>query len=428
MTEAQSIITHLDAEYTEPIRDALWRNINISPGLKTIIQHPLFLKLGRIKQLGPAFLVYPAATHTRLAHSLGVFHIAKRIIHSLIHSPQCPPLTLEGVKAFLCGCLLHDLGHFPFAHSLKELPLRSHENLTAELILNSSLVTLIRDNVKTEPEWVASIIDLSMKAEDNPEILFYRQLLSGVLDPDKLDYLNRDAFFSGVPYGVQDIDFIIDRIEPHPKAGIAINAQGLPAVENILFSKYLMYRSVYWHKTVRIATAMIKKGVYLELERRTITTTDLYNIDDQQFFHKFGPNDSPSCSLITDVAKRNLFKSIYEIPFEPKNDFHRQLTDLSTRYRVEKELAERLGENRIANVDCTSVIIDIPEPISFEIDMPIDFNGEYVPFSESKSVFSIPVVQGFTKSLRMLRVASENTLTNRHSTDIVTTFFLEHSS
>ena len=126
----------------------------------------------------------------------------------------------------------------------------------------------------TEPEFVAGIVDKNIKT-DNKEILFYRQLLSGVLDPDKLDYLNRDAFYCGVPYGIQDTEFTLAALEPDLQKGITINSKSIVAVENLLFSKYLMYRTVYWHKTVRIVTAMMKKTLFSALKNDEISDTPL---------------------------------------------------------------------------------------------------------------------------------------------------------
>ena len=145
--------------------------------------------------------------------------------------------------------------------SLKELPLKEHEVLTGEIILSKELYNPIKEELGVPPEMVAAIIDKNLPDGGDEQIVLFRNLLSGVLDPDKLDYLTRDAYFCGVPYGIQDVDFIISRIKPYKKSGLAVDSQGLPAVENLLFSKYLMYKTVYWHKTVRVATAMIKKAI-----------------------------------------------------------------------------------------------------------------------------------------------------------------------
>ena len=240
------------------VRDSLWKNIEISQELLDITNTKEFTRIEHIKQLGPTHFVYPGATHSRFAHSLGVYHIASKLIDNLQKKGSSSWTTDEGIQAFKIASLCHDLGHFPYTHALKELPLKDHEELTGEIVLNSSITQLIK-KAGTEPDFVAAIVDKNIKTE-NPEILFYRQLLSGVLDPDKLDYLNRDAFYCGVPYGIQDTEFTLCALEPDLQKGITINSKSIVAVENLLFSKYLMYRTVYWHKTVRIVTAMMKKS------------------------------------------------------------------------------------------------------------------------------------------------------------------------
>jgi HD superfamily phosphohydrolase len=273
------ILEHLNNDYTEAIRDPLWQNIYLTPGQKELVALPEFQKLAGIKQLGPAYLVYPGATHTRLNHSLGVFHTAKRIIRRIAVDERLPDLSLEGIKAFLAAALLHDLGHFPYTHSFKDLPLVDHEILTGRIILNDGFRRVLKEKVGVEPETVAAIVDESLPVSDRDEITFFRRILSGVLDPDKLDYLNRDAFFCGVPYGIQDTDFFIDKIVPTPEA-LALDEAGMGSVESLLFAKYQMYRSVYWHRTVRIATAMIKKAVLLGLAEGDLDKEKLYGLDD----------------------------------------------------------------------------------------------------------------------------------------------------
>jgi HD superfamily phosphohydrolase len=397
-------IRHLDRDYTEPIRDPLWKHIYLSPGMMEIVASAPFQKLSRIKQLGVAHLVYPGATHTRFVHSLGVFYLAKRMIRVLLGSENPPDLSPEGVKAFLCASLLHDIGHFPFTHSLKELPLKSHEALTAELILSSPLEKIIAGKIGTEPWMAAAIVDEKRDDRGVTEIGFFRRILSGVLDPDKLDYLNRDAYYCGVPYGVQDTDFAIGRIHPHSERGIALDLTGLPAAENILFSKYLMYRAVYWHRTVRIATAMIKKAVFLALQEGVIVPEDLYGLDDEDFFRTVASKSFPPFALIRRVAARNLFKTVLEVSFDEER--HGKLEALEDREKFETETARTAS--RVSGIKLTAgdVLIDIPERISFEIDLPVLHpEGRVVEYASAGSVFTPPVVEGFTKTLRILRVA-----------------------
>ena len=144
--------------------------------------------------------------------------------------------------SFLVACLLHDIGHFPYAHSLKELPLREHEEIAGDMIINHPELKKAIENTGADPLTVSSIIDKGMLTGDE-ETLLYRNILSGTLDPDKLDYLSRDGFFSGVPYGKQDTDFIISSLSLN-KSRLCLDKEAVSSVEQILFSKYMMYLSL----------------------------------------------------------------------------------------------------------------------------------------------------------------------------------------
>ena len=388
-------------DFTEPIRDPIWQNIYLSSGTKAVTQSPLFQKLSRIRQLGPTYHVYPGATHTRLNHSLGVFHIAKRLITKLLSGDNPPQLSLEGVKSFLIASLLHDIGHFPYAHSLKELPLKEHEAIAAEMILDSGLTSVIKDKAGADPLAVASIIDENMDPADNFEVPFYRSMLSGVLDPDKLDYLNRDAFFCGVPYGIQDTDFYIDKIR-FDQRKIVLEESGITAIENILFSKYLMYKTVYWHKTVRIATAMIKKATALALREGYLKPRQLYGLDDDDFYKTVHTPNFVPLKLIDRVFNRDLYKVAVDIDYSEKR--HSKLLDLSSRFETEEMIAGELSGLTGTKWECQDVIIDIPEPISFEVDLHVKMPGGLRLFRDLHTGFSTAAVENFILSLRKLRV------------------------
>ena len=407
----RSIVEHLNTEYTEAVRDPLWQNINLTPALKSLISLGEFQKLAGIKQLGPAYLVYPGATHTRLNHSLGVFHLAKRIIERVVVDPRSPSLSLAGVKAFLCASLLHDVGHFPYTHSFKDLPLTDHEVLTGRIVLSPVFRRVLSDEVGVEPETVAAIVDENLDARRDPEILFFRRILSGVLDPDKLDYLNRDAFFCGVPYGIQDTDFFIDKIVPTPTA-LALDEGGLGSVESLLFAKYQMYRSVYWHRTVRIATAMIKKAVLLGLESGNLNKQELYGLDDAHFYEALSAREADFYQLAGMVFERRLLKTACETPYSPEQ--HAFAADLGVRLEIESRIADQLRREFGDDLADWEVILDVPEPISFEVDLLIHRAGEFLPFRESGSIFSASIVEGFTRSLRKTRLFLPREIVLRH--------------
>jgi HD superfamily phosphohydrolase len=327
------------------------------------------------------------------------------MITQLVKRDTTGRYALNGVKAFLCAALLHDLGHFPFAHSLKDLRLKDHEVLTAEQLLETpELTRIVERDLGVPSAWVAGIVDESRDLGNAVHLGVYRNLLSGVLDPDKLDYLNRDAYFCGVPYGVQDIDFIFNEIHPHPGAGVAISRKGLAAVEAVLFAKYLMFRNVYWHQTMRVITAMIKKAILMGLDSRIIAAERLYRIDDQEFAALLESIPYPPFQLARAALNRRLHRIVERVPFDEENPVHGRLVDPQERLPWEADVARLVGERLGRVVMPEDFIIDIPEPQSFEVDVPILEGSEWVPYGRSGSVFSSEVVKGFTRSLRMVSI------------------------
>ncbi len=376
----------------------MWKHIWITPELETISRTAPFSRLYRIKQLGPAEYVYPGATHSRAAHSFGVLHLARRMLPILLESGAEHWTTETGRQSFLAAALLHDLGHFPFTHALKELPLLEHEELTAQSIREEPL----RGHIALfggDAEMTAAIILGDGKG--NEETRFFSKILSGVLDPDKLDYLNRDAYFCGVPYGIQDTDFILSHIHADRKRGIILDSSAIMSVESVLFSKYLMYRSVYWHRTIRIATAMMKKFLFASLDRSCIAPEELYSCDDEGIFALAAQTTIPERLLPLAIRNRNFYEIILSTAFEPASN--PSLETLTGRSAAENAVAEFLSGLTGKTLNSCHVVIDIPERISFESDLFI--REEHVPFTESSTVFSRTVVNNFVHSLRKLRIA-----------------------
>ena len=388
--------------YTEPIRDVLWGHIYFTPALAALTESAPFMRLHRIMQLGPALRVYPGATHTRASHSIGVYHLARRLLCHLYDLGADRWLSAEGVNSFLCAALLHDLGHFPYTHSLKELPLKKHEALTGSLIASEPLKSLVAA-AGGDPYFAAAIVDTQQTdggETASGELLFYRRLLSGALDPDKLDYLSRDGRYCGVPYGAQDVDFILSRLQPHPERGVDIDSRGILAVESLLFSKYLMYRAVYWHRAVRSATAMVKKALLAGLEANVIAATELYNLDDQGLFALAAQRSHPLFSLVSAVRNGRLFIAAAELPFD--ETAHGKLLALAERSRLEENLAAELSPLLGKELGGNEIIIDLPEPVSFESGLFV--TDENCFFSAGGSVFRKGLLDALVGSLRIIRV------------------------
>jgi HD superfamily phosphohydrolase len=405
----QNIWTRTGLSFDEPIRDPLWRNVMMPSSFAGLVSSPAFVKLSRILQLGPAHLVYPGATHTRRAHSIGVFEMAKRVLGAIDSRSDLDFIDASMAAGFLVAALCHDLGHFPYAHSLKELPLREHESLTADVVRGPMRAEV--EAAGADPEFVAAIVDQDLAAPGSSSIkalTLFRSLLSGVLDPDKLDYLNRDAWSCGVPYGIQDVDFTLQHLGLDESGRPGIAKRGVMAVEAVLFSKYQMYRAVYWHKSVRAATAMIKKAVSGTLADGCLEPRDLYGLDDHGFYALMAGPGRDRDGLIRSVFDGDLLRTAAEYPFDAGKPAHMRALDLAARPALEAELAEaaslgsRPGSHGTARA---RVVVDVPEPISFESDLPVIGTNE--SFTAWSTVFRPELVESFTRSLRVLRVYAE---------------------
>lgn len=393
----ESVNSALFEGFSEPCRDALWGHVYFTPELEAVTRMPPFSRLYRIAQLGPASLVYPGATHTRAAHSIGVYHIARRLITGLCERGAASFVTAQGIRSFLCAALLHDVGHFPYAHSLKELALTGHEQLGARLIEADPAASLV-EQAGGDPAVAAAILDTG-RGTDDKEVLFYRKLLSGCLDPDKLDYLNRDARFAGVTYGTQDVDFILSRLYPNRERGVDIDSKAISSVESVLFAKYLMYRSVYWHKGVRAATAVMKKTLHSALHEGLLSPEELYDLDDNGLFdllrkRKLRGKGASPCEALFDAAlglrDGKLWTCVGEVPFDETK--HHRWEDLQCRAEAEAEISAQYG---------AAVIIDVPERVGFETGLYV--LDEDCPFERSSTVFGAETVASFVKTLRTVR-------------------------
>jgi HD superfamily phosphohydrolase len=391
----KTIEASLTEDYTHPVRDVLWGHIYMTEKQALLTESAPFMRLHRIFQLGPVYHVYPGATHTRASHSLGVYHLGRRLLQNLVERGSCDWLSSEGVKSFLVACLLHDLGHFPYTHSLKELPLISHEALTAAITMEEPVKSLV-GTAGADPWLCAAIVDKEMKGTAD-ELFFYRKLLSSALDPDKLDYLNRDARYCGVPYGAQDVDFIMSRLYPSKERGVDIDSRLIPNVESILFSKYLMYRTVYWHRQVRAATAMVKKALIKGLESGKINGEELYNLDDTSLFALL--EEKTGDSLVESVLKGRIFITAAEIPHE--KTCLPSIKNINNRARLEQGIAAEFSKEGL-KLTGDEVILDIPEPVSFETGLYVA--DEKCNFNESSSAFKAETVNAFIKTLYTVRI------------------------
>ncbi len=395
--EAENILNN---GFTHPVKDPLWQNILFTQSLKDLVLLRDVQKLSRIKQNGPAYHIYPGAVHTRLSHSLGVYHLGREILLSLSRKSNDLPFTEYGIMSFLSACLLHDIGHFPYAHSLKELAIREHEEIACDMILNHSDLYSALEKAGAWPEMTALIINKDVESSDR-ETLLYRTILSGTLDPDKLDYLSRDGFFSGIPYGKQDTDFVISSLFL-VDGTLMLKKEAVSSVEQILFSKYMMYRTLYWHKGVRSATAMIKKALCRALLDGTIEYDDLYALDDAEFVTLCMSHisETKALTLVDDVEHNNLLERKAVREYIEGGWIEEKVKKSEEKEALESEIYSVLKKH-YPSLKEWEVVIDIPEPINFESHIPVvDERGRVTDICDGDMVFTGEVSTLFQKKLR----------------------------
>jgi hypothetical protein len=347
------------------IRDPLWNAIQIDPVAMRIVDARAFQRLRHIKQLGHAHLVYPGATHTRFDHALGVYHLAGRALGMLLELGALDGLDpLEQRLVSLAG-LLHDIGHYPFSHALEELEAGRipghHEALVGRFLADEAVADALG---QVAPDASQRIEALIRGASESP----LQGLVSGSLDLDKIEYLKRDARFCGVPYGEVDVDRLLGAltVATAPETGrveVAVSEKGVAALESLLFSKYQMFRNVYWHHAVRAATVLYKRVVGDALAAGLVQGEELVGQTDEGLVHLLetrsrGAGSGAQIAIWIDaLSERRLPKRVAEVP-AAEVDEERGIwleTDPPLKRAVEDRIAAELG------LEAGNVFLDYPE-------------------------------------------------------------------
>ena len=215
-----------------------------------LIATPEFQRLRRIKQLGTTYLTFHGAEHSRFNHSLGVYEIVRRMINKMESQEGW---NKEERLVCLCAALLHDLGHGPFSHSFEKVFSLDHEEFTKKIILEDTNVNAVLSRIASDfPLKVAQVIDKSYADK------LVVSVISSQIDADRMDYLLRDAYYTGVSYGQFDMERILRVMRP-TEDQIVIKSTGMHAVEDYIMSRYQMYWQVYFHPVTRSAEVILTK-------------------------------------------------------------------------------------------------------------------------------------------------------------------------
>ena len=295
----------------EILRDPVWNNIRVDELTLKLVDTDVFQRLRYVRQLGWTYLVYPGATHSRFEHALGTHHLARRTLALLCESDVSVAISEKDQSIVRSAALLHDVGHYPFSHALEEIGALHHEDVARSLVTEGSVASLLSAYIGDDaPDAVYALIS---GRSTSP----LQGVISGSLDLDKIEYLKRDAFMCGVPYGEIDVDRLTNSMVliDDPETGrptLGVREKALSALESLLFAKYQMYRNVYWHHTVRSATAMYKRLVEDAVEDSVVDVHALATYTDEGLMHRL-ESERPT-PLLSALKERRLYKRAAEWP------------------------------------------------------------------------------------------------------------------
>ena len=325
-----------------------------------VIQTRPFQRLRRIKQLGFSELVYPGATHTRLAHSLGVFHTARMLVR--IVTDQLGDQRYEPPKAqtALAAALVHDLGHGPFSHAFEEvgkrlkLPMAKHERLSDVLIRSEEVASELN---RWHGGFASDVADLV--GRDSPRDI-YGAIVSSQFDADRLDYMRRDRLMTGTHHGAIDFDWLLSNLEigevvyggDEESVGrvetFVLGSKAIYAAESYLLGLFQLYPTVYFHKATRGAEKLFTEVLHrtINLVREGKVKETGLSADHPLIVFASNPEDPKAILALDDTVVWGALSMMAEADDRTISTFSRRLRDrtLLKCFDVRESIVERLGE------------------------------------------------------------------------------------
>src|SRR5690554_3832326 len=220
-----------------------------------VIDSKAFQRLRRIKQLSGVSMIFHGAEHSRFSHSLGTYHIATKFLNNENLNEN---ITEREKLLFITTALVHDIGHGPYSHAFENVFKTNHEVIGAKILEENKELNNILNEV--DEEFLNDVINIMLKKGKYPIL---EQLISSQLDVDRIDYLLRDAYFTGTPYGNIDIDRLI-RVLDVKENKVVFRESGIHSIENYLINRYHMYWQVYFHRVCRAYEIILEK-IYLRV-------------------------------------------------------------------------------------------------------------------------------------------------------------------
>jgi HD superfamily phosphohydrolase len=314
----------------------------------------------------------------------------------------------------MAASLLHDLGHWPFCHPIEDMALDdlpSHEEFAAEFLSGDrEIAQVLRSEWRLEP---SEVLDVLTATTDSPAFRLVRSILSGPIDIDKMDYLDRDSLHAGVPYGRNfDRNRLIQSLLVNANGdGLAINAKGKTAAEMMVFARYIMFSEVYWHHAVRSATCMFGRGffgLYRHLDLRTFfQQSEAETIEELRRAAK-----GTDCEVLLEGVfgpKRHLFKRVVEFSHGQARDAYESLAQRPYVFlaRCAEHLAERASRELGEPLRRTEILIDAPPPhreVEFRVDIYFPKEGVYRPLEQVSPVVEALAHRQFDDYVKRVRI------------------------
>lgn len=395
-------------------------DIPVTPRILKIIDSPSFQRLKKISQLGLVSTVYPAATHSRFEHSLGVYRTALLFLNHFASNERfSAQVSQRQAEAFVLASLLHDIGHWPYCHPIEDMQLdgiAEHEIYSAEYLNDPQIADCISSDFTCS---VDDVLKLVQGDKTNPNTLLIHSLLSGPIDVDKMDYLYRDSLHAGVPYGQNfDSGRLIDSLCIN-EAGdrLAITEKGRTAAELMVFARYVMFSEVYWHHAVRSATAMLQRAFF----RTHVSASNGGSTPDYSGWFRQGDSEFVQTwqSLAPTEARplmeglfgptRKLFKRVASYScFESESIFrclaHRPYPEL---VEIGGRLADAISKQHGVELSQDEILIDAP-PVGLEVQFNVDVyykrTKKHMQLGDVSPVVSTLATRQFDDYVKQVRV------------------------
>lgn len=421
MSEPLFSIPELDIASPQLIRIPDGIDVPVSSRVLALLDTAEMQRLREISQLGLVSHVYPGAGHSRLEHSLGVYRLGCLALRHLLATDVdfASSTTESELKIFLLAALLHDIGHWPFCHAIEDLRLPDfprHESLARALIGSPAMSRIMETQWRVEPAAVAEFIASTPSETSRPSVL--RNLLSGPVDIDKMDYLQRDSLHAGVPYGRNfDVGRLIASLcVGQDRQSISITEKGKTAAEMMVFARYVMFSEVYWHHTVRSATAMLQRLVY---ELREECPSEQWLQQSELEFSKqllarsiCRPETQQLASALFG-RQRRLYKRLAQYTLSDSPDVFAIVARRPYASLVEasERLREELSRTLPSPLKAGDILIDAP-PVKLEVQFKIDVRistpqvdvSRFVPLSSISPVVRALATEQFDSFVKRIRV------------------------